>query len=259
MKSILYLSVLVSFIVLSIFSTDTYAQRRSVLSGNWNDPATWESGIIPGTGDDVTITPSTNVLVNITSFKVNNVYILKNGMITVLKNDGIPRIMSFNNLYIETEGLMQMDETPSISGGFAETAHRLYITGNILRYATTAGVGRLKMYAGTSEFIKTYFIGPNTSYIGGGLAGKFPATNFLSNAMGALVIDKTTATASLVMLEPMSISGNTGDNGIDVVRGVMECDWHQLSMGVTDLVLNRDFYTSFLPSKTYNALNRTAL
>lgn len=69
-----HLSSILLFFLLTLFSFHVSAQKQAVQSGNWNDAATWDTGI-PGSTDDVVIAGNYIVTVDISNASCANLQI----------------------------------------------------------------------------------------------------------------------------------------------------------------------------------------
>jgi spermidine/putrescine-binding protein len=72
------LTIFTSFLVLALFSATASASSiSSAQTGNWNTTTTWTGGIVPGSGDDVTIAAGNTVTLDV-SPTVNSCTVARN-------------------------------------------------------------------------------------------------------------------------------------------------------------------------------------
>jgi hypothetical protein len=99
-----YLSLLIAFMFSSFAISQTY--RATVASGNWNNTATWQGGVLPGSGETPVITAGHTVTYNISSGAFAGIII--NGHLN-LDQSGTHTLQSTKN--IEVYGKLTMQAT----------------------------------------------------------------------------------------------------------------------------------------------------
>ena len=73
----------------------------------WSDPATWQTGVLPGEGEDVHIEPGMNVILDIETPRLNLLTI--NGRLTFMDHD-IPIHLHAKQIYIRAGELLIGEE-----------------------------------------------------------------------------------------------------------------------------------------------------
>ncbi|RYE22967.1 MAG: T9SS type A sorting domain-containing protein [Sphingobacteriales bacterium] len=90
----------------------------SVASGDWNNPATWNKGMVPSCTDVVTVSFGTNVTVNSTANVVKDLTIAAGGQLTVASGDLTVGCTLNNNFLVNNGTLTINGGTLTLNGRF---------------------------------------------------------------------------------------------------------------------------------------------
>jgi hypothetical protein len=90
----------------SVFTLPSVAQINSVASGtvDWNNPASWVGGVVPGAGASVVIQPACTMRVNVNTAVINNVTV--NGFLDVL-NSATSTLTYNGNMVLNTNATLR--------------------------------------------------------------------------------------------------------------------------------------------------------
>ena len=94
----------------------------SIVSGDWNNPATWNRGTVPLCTSTVTIAAGTNVTVNSAANVVKNMSILLDGTLTVASGDLTVGCTLKNNSFVNNGTLTVTGGTLNVNGSMQHNA-----------------------------------------------------------------------------------------------------------------------------------------
>lgn len=98
----------------------------SVVSGDWNNPATWNKGIVPTCTDVVTIGVGTNVTVNSAASVVKDLTIVAGGTLTVVSGDLTVGCILKNNLFVNNGTLSVTGGVLNVNGSFIHNGASIF-------------------------------------------------------------------------------------------------------------------------------------
>ena len=150
----------------------------SIITGNWNDPLTWDANAVPSAADNATVSATHTVTVNAVGQAINNLIV--NG---TLAYSTTPAQFNVNgNLTVNSTGL--------VNAFFTTTGKTLFVTGNIVNDGTlNFSVGGTGASATGASILNLN--GSSVQTING-------TGTFLNNKIGSLVCSNTsTATPNI--------------------------------------------------------------
>jgi hypothetical protein len=103
-------------------STDIQAITNSIASGDWNNPTTWDTNVVPGCADIVNILPNHNVTVNSAANNARNLTIALGGTLSVTSGDLTVGCTLNNNLLNNNGTLNVSGGTLNINGNYSGNA-----------------------------------------------------------------------------------------------------------------------------------------
>ncbi|RYE10627.1 MAG: hypothetical protein EOP51_33080, partial [Sphingobacteriales bacterium] len=199
------------------FLANAAAISSTAAGGNWNATTSWVGGVVPGTGDDVTIVSTATVTVNVAS---NAKSVVVDGTLNVNAN---LVIANKGAVTVNTNANLTFNATATISGG-GGGSNAVDFTLNAGGNLTTANAAGITAAGNTTtgsiivNGTKTYSTSANYAYNGVALqvtGNGLPATvNTLTinNAVGVNLTSAVAVTTSLTIgsLIPNSIFNDNG-------------------------------------------------
>lgn len=124
----------------------------AVASGNWNAPATWNTGTVPTCTDNIVIGAGINVTVNSAANVARNITIMAGGTLTVASGDLTAGCTLNNNVFTNNGTLTVTGGTLNINGNLLSTAGSTFNQsgGDINVDGNAAGVAANSVASGTA-------------------------------------------------------------------------------------------------------------
>jgi hypothetical protein len=208
----------------------------SIITGNWNDPLTWDANAVPSGADNATVSATHTVTVNAVGQAINNLIV--NG---TLAYSATPTLFNVNgNLTVNATGLVNAFATT--------TGKTLVVSGNIVNNgridlsvgATTAG--NLTLNGSTVQSV-------TGSGIWGGTVSATDATNRVGLIRNLTCSNTNTATPNIVWsFNNIRIANNLNITGARINLGTNKIIFGNYAVAGT---LTSPVTAGFLPGATF--------
>lgn len=125
---------------------------NAIASGNWNNPSTWNKGVVPSCTDDVNIVGGFNVTVNSAASVSKSINIASGSTLTVASGDLTVGCTLNNNLFVNNGTLTVTGGTLNINGNMLHAAGSTFNQsgGDINVDGNNGGAAATSVAAGTS-------------------------------------------------------------------------------------------------------------
>ncbi len=216
MKSFLYWYLTVVFILLNSYTLNAGIISTTGTGGAWSATATWAGGVVPGSGDDVTIADGATVTVD-ANFSIQSLTIGQgvSGILQMTKTATITMTVA-GNLLINAGGVFKVQSNTT---GGTGVAHTLTLSGNL------TSNGTITWRTGTS--------GTTLSVINLVLTGTVSSTLYAASGTSAqngfnyITINKTGGAKITLLSNIITASGSSNglaaaNSGISFTSGIVE-------------------------------------
>lgn len=194
----------------------------SIITGNWNDPLTWDANAVPTSADNATVSATHTVTVNATGQSINN--LLVNGTLTYSATP--TQFNIFGNLTVASSGLVNVFT--------ATTGKTLIVSGNIIND------GRIDVSVGTTTAGNLTLNGSSVQTVSG--SGTFGGTNATTTPLNTVGVirnltfsNTNTATPNIIWSIPSTIriANNLNLTGARVNASGNTFTWGNYAVGGT--------------------------
>jgi len=194
----------------------------SIITGNWNDPLTWDANAVPTSADNATVSATHTVTVNATGQSINN--LLVNGTLAYATTPTLFNV--FGNLTVGSTGLVNVFATT--------TGKTLTVSGNIIND------GRIDVSVGTGTGGNLTLNGSTVQTVSGsGTFGGTNATTTTANTVGVIrnltFSNTNTSTPNIIWSIPSTIriANNLNLTGARVNASGNTFTWGNYAIGGT--------------------------
>lgn len=202
---------------------DNAVPHISIVSGDWNNPTTWNKGTVPTCTSDVTISANTNVTVNSAANVSKNVTIDALGTLTVASGDIIVGCTLNNNSLVNNGTLTVSGGTITVNGNMTHNAASIFNQsgGDVIVDGNNAGDAATSVASGTSLVqLNSQFI----NWTGGALTIVDPHAN--STATNTLAYSNSTANVNVANTHTLKFgNGVSTDAGGNATNGFRLNTW----------------------------------
>ena len=188
------------------------AQIVSTQNGNWNDPATWVGGVVPGAGDNVVVDHT--VTLDVANAACNNLTI--NNKLRFAIDGTVSGITVNGNILVNSGGLLRV-ESLTTAGSFVE--HMLNLKGDLTNNGTLDFRGGSNG-SGTANGVLITFEGTTNSTV------SLSNTSYSSSTeeFNSITINKTGGAKVILATGNLYTSNNSSTGGVvlTLTEGVIE-------------------------------------
>ncbi len=206
---------------------DHSMKEGATTGGNWSLPATWPSGVVPTSADDVTIASGSTVTIDGTNAVCNNLTI--SGTLTTA-TDAPVNLTVYGDITILSGGSFT---SPALTGATANVVHSMTVYGD---FTNTGGTFDFRTGSSgtTMRVLNTTFAGNSDSRI---TVGTYSSSN---NSFNGITINKTGGAKVICGSDVyMDQGASTCVSQLNFISGMIETGTHSfnvLSLSGTDIV-----------------------